>query len=477
MTNHILALAASLALALPASAAIPAEWPAGAVVAPVVERTATTLVVTMEIHPDAFPTKYDRESWLEPAIVAGSDTLRLTPVVVAGRSRYYQHKRVGGLPADAVMLRAGAKEAYAYSATVPYSSWMDVSSLIITGRVAGCCGDALAALPEMPLQSMDYRPKVLEPVLVYVAPAREEVKTRAVVGQAYIDFPVSKTDILPDYRRNAEELAKIRSIIGDVRNDKDVTINSVNFKGYASPEGPYVLNERLAKGRTEALIEYVRKLYDFPSALMHASWVAEDWDGLRERIEGMELPDKAAILGVIDNPDLTPDMRDARLKKNFPRTYAMLLANVYPALRRSDYKIDYVVRQYTEVAEIASLIGTAPQKLSLCEIFVYAQTLQPASPKFREAMEVAVRLYPDDPVANLNAAVAAISLGDYDSARAYLGKASDSPEAIYAAGVIEARQGNYAAAAPYFERASRGGVKEAQKLLTQMRDWGMLNRQ
>ena len=56
-----------------------------------------------------------------------------------------------------------------------------------------------------------------------------------------------------------------------------MTITSLSIKGYASPEGPYANNERLAKGRTEALVDYVRNLYSFPAGLATTSWEAEDW--------------------------------------------------------------------------------------------------------------------------------------------------------------------------------------------------------
>ena len=72
---------------------------------------------------------------------------------------------------------------------------------------------------------------------------------------------MNRTEIHPDYRRNPEELKKILSTIDAVKNDADSKIISISIKGYASPEGSYSNNIRLAKGRTETLKEYVRKQY------------------------------------------------------------------------------------------------------------------------------------------------------------------------------------------------------------------------
>ena len=256
-----------------------------------------------------------------------------------------------------------------------------------------------------------------------------------------------------------------------MRDDRDVTITSLSFKGYASPEGPYALNERLARSRTEALIAYVKGIYSFPAGLMHSAWVAEDWEGLARQLSSMEIADRDALLNIVNDPDLTPDQKDQRLKADYPAQYAILLEQVYPALRRCDYVITYNVRNYTDLTEIAAIMATAPQKLSLSEIFLYAQSLDTSSPEFREVMEVAVRMFPDDPEANLNAATTAVDHGEYDLARTYLKKAPDTPQAAYTAGLLEARTGNYQAAAPLLQRAADAGITEAAQLLEQMRSW------
>ena len=107
-------------------------------------------------------------------------------------------------------------------------------------------------------------PTPFVPAYAYIRPKAEQ-KINRIEGSAYIDFPVNRTEIHPDYRRNPEELKKILSTIDAVKNDADSKIISISIKGYASPEGSYSNNIRLAKGRTETLKEYVRKQYAFPN--------------------------------------------------------------------------------------------------------------------------------------------------------------------------------------------------------------------
>ncbi len=477
MTRLFSTLVAAAAITLSLSAAEKNfSWPDGSFTDATVERTPSSLVLTMDIHPSAFDLKSGHQAWLRPAVVAQGDTLWLNPVIVAGRTRYYQALRTGAIPADAVLLRAGSPESYAYQAIMPYESWMDLCDLVLTGTVSGCCGDGIGPMsPDQPLYSCDFRVKELTPQYIYVSPTQEVVKTRAARGEAYIDFPVGKTLIVPDFRSNGSELQKIRATIDKVKSDADYTITSLDFCGFASPEGSYALNERLAKGRTEALIDYVRRLYTFPSSLLHASWVAEDWTGLAARLADMDITSRDAMLAVVRDSSLTPDQRDLALKREFPSQYSILLADVYPALRRTDYVVTYNVRNYFDLKEIAVILGTSPQKLSLAEIYAYAQSLDNSSPEFREVMEVAVRMYPSDPVANLNAATTAVKFGDYDRARAYIAKAPDTPQALYTRGLLEARQGNYSEAASLLSRASQAGIPEADAVIEQMRSWGWIN--
>lgn len=470
----------SAAMALPALAANITELPDGAVSGVSVEKSESQLLVRMTVHPDAFPKMSNREVWLVPYIEGAGHQLRLDSVLVAGRTRYIQHERGNGrLSPGTVLLRSGAKGTYEYSLTVPYNDWMEYSVLGMEGRLIGCAGCGIEPMltfaDEQPIARMDYRDRTVTPMMVYVSPEREIIKTRDISKECYIDFPVNKTEIYPDYRRNPQELAEIRRTIDEMQSDEDITINSVNFTGYASPEGPYTLNEKLAKGRTEALIDYVTRYFEIPRKVLTYSWVPEDWAGLEERVKKMDdLQNKEALLQLITDSSLAPDVKDQRMKKEFPDDYFILLSKVYPALRHTDYKVSYTVKNFTDLQKIALLIQTAPQKLSLDEIYLYAQTLDKGSQEFRDVMEVAVRMFPEDEVANLNAAATAVSNGDLAAARRYLKKAGDRPEAVYTEGTIYVAEENYAAAVPLLERAAKAGISQAADVLQKLREFGKI---
>jgi len=176
------------------------------------------------------------------------------------------------------------------------------------------------------------------------------------------------------------------------------------------------------------------------------------------------LPGKTGILEIIDS-NLAPDVKDARIKKNFPGDYAYLLREVYPALRHSDYTINFTIREFTDVNEIRNLVKNAPQKLSLNEFYLAAQGLEPGSDDFCEIFETAVRMFPADNAANLNAASASLSRGDLKAAETFLRKAGDSREAVYTRGVLAAKQRDFKTARTLLEKAQNMGEPNAAAAL------------
>lgn len=178
------------------------------------------------------------------------------------------------------------------------------------------------------------------------------------------------------------------------------------------------------------------------------------------------------MIAVCTDPvfDGNDDGREWRLKSRFPKQYRMLLADVYPGLRHTDYTVRYTVRTYTSTDEIARVMKTAPSKLSLREMYLLAQTLQPGSPEYNEVFETAVRLYPAEPEANLNAALAALQSGDLDRASRYLDRAGDSPEAAYARGILAAKRADYDTALPLLEAAEKGGIAKAADARAQLQE-------
>ena len=430
------------------------------------ERNGEYMVVDMTLDLKGLDVDGNRAVLLTPRLVNGNDSLDLQSVGVYGRRRYYFYVRNGEsmLAEDERSFKASERpDDIAYHFIAPYAEWMNGAKLSLHRSDYGCCNTLLAEQNGV----LGRHVEAFFPELVYVRPQAETVKSRSLEGSAFIDFPVDKTVIYPDYRRNTAELGKIQATIDSVRNDRDVTITQVWLKGYASPESPYAHNTELAIGRTEALKKYIQQLYKFGEGIIATDYEPEDWAGLRRYVEQTNLDHRTEILALIDS-DMEPDAKEEKIKRSYPEEYRFLLQNCYPALRHTDYRIAYVIRSYSDVEEIKRLMRTQPQKLSLNEFYLAAQEYEPGTDEFTEVFETAVRMFPDDTVANLNAANAAMRRGDNAGAARYLERAGDSPEAVYARGSLAVRTKDYETARKYLNEAKALGLEQAAVTLEEL---------
>lgn len=434
-------------------------------------RDGSILRVFMDLDLSGLNVSGNRAVLLTPRLHNGKDTVDLPSIGVYGRQRYYYYLRngsgmLGGIEEQSY--KASGKPArLSYDKSVGYREWMNGATLSLRRRDYGCCSHLLAQQEGVDLGRHIESPAVFFPALVYVRPQGETVKSRSLEGSAYIDFPVNKTEIYPDYRRNTAELGRIQGTIDSVRSDRDITITQVWLKGYASPESPYSHNKELAIGRTQSLKKHIQQLYRFGDRVIETDYEAEDWAGLRRYIENSNLRHKAEILGIIASTS-DPDVREKKIKTAYPEEYRFLLQNCYPSLRHTDYRIAYTVRSYSDVSEIRRIMATRPQNLSLNEFYLLSQQYEPGTDEFTEVFETAVRMYPDDATANLNAANAAMRRGDNTGAERYLEKAGSTPEAVYARGALAIRRGDYASGRNYMEEASSLGVGQAQAVLEEL---------
>lgn len=303
------------------------------------------------------------------------------------------------------------------------------------------------------------------PSLPFAMPEEETTKRRNVSGRAFLDFPVNETTIYPKYRRNPQELQRICTTIDNALFDKTIQVTSISLHGYASPESPYSNNTRLAKGRTAALMNYLKGKYGISTSLFHNSYTPEDWQNLhgfiategRRRVKGDIWYDDASILETPEAPNYVVAQRDELLriidlnidadekedmlkKVDGGEPYRWLLQNVYPGLRHTDYIIEYVVRSYP-VKEARKLIYTHPEALSVEEMYKVAQSYKEGTDDWLDALLIAAKQYPDDHTANLNAACACVKTKRQTDAKRFLKNAGNSEQAKYVADVIKAMEG------------------------------------
>lgn len=416
-----------------------------------VSRVGEDVIVDMKLDLSHIEVGRNRTLVYRPLLMKEDSVAELTPIIVNGRVRHIQYQRLEraeDFPNEIEIRREnGTEQTLDYHARVPFTDWMNKSEVVMVCDLCGCGWESLQN-DRSSLFPVNLIHEPVVPAVLYITPLAE-VKVREKSGSAYLDFPVNQTVIRPDYRRNSTELAAIDATIQSVEDDPNATITKVTIKGYASPEGSYANNQRLAEGRSNALLEYVKKLHDFGDAEFFVSSEPEDWEGLEKRIESSSIADKEEWLAIIrDSEPADLDRKEWKLKQ-LP-TYREVLNTIYPALRHSDYTVEYHIRNFT-TDEAREMLYKDPSQLSLEEMYRVAQTYEVGSESYNEVFEIAVRLYPDDPISNLNAANTALLNRNATAARRYLTKAAEGPEKRLAEGVASWLEGDTDQARSIFE--------------------------
>ncbi len=440
------------------------------------EQKGTQLYFAMNVNAGRVDISSRKVLVLTPIIKSADKEKKLSPIVISGKNRYKADRRKKYYKGETAyknpyaVVKEGSDSSLNinYNETIVYEPWMDSALVEIKEEIYGCAT----------CKKFEYRdtiavvePEYIEPekpqgtfVITYVQPPVEIVKNRNMAGKAYLDFPVGESAILTDFRNNFKELSKINQAINFLKNDPNAIINVISLEGYASPDGSYKINERLSEERSYALKNYLQKEYNYPDNMFLVNSVAEDWNGLKKLVESSNLPEKQDVLNIIDN-DKSYDSKKQSLKKLKGGTvYKILLDDYFPQLRRVDYKLDYTIRAFS-VEEGREIIKIKPGQLSLNEMFLVANTYPKGSPEFNQVFDIAVRMFPTDTVANMNAAAIVLEKGDLAAAHRYLDAYQQVPLSWNNQGVMYMIEGDYEKAKDFLTKAQMQGIREAKQNL------------
>lgn len=288
---------------------------------------------------------------LHPYFQKGDKVIHFEPVVFNGKLRKNSLKRqaalVGeSLPKHTYTVSSSTSRSVPFHAEFPYEEWMNGGVLYATQTVWSCGTDlsettlelARLVVPE-PIPEPEPEP---EPT-----PEPEVKEVFQKEGTAYIDFPIGKSAILVDFGVNRKELAKIGELISEINKDPNAKITGLEIVGYASPDGPYTINDRLSRERAQALSEHINIYYrlNLSPAHIQITNVAEDWEGLAKMIEESHLSQREEILNIIRTVPSFDERERALMRLGGGNVYRTLKETYFPSLRRTEYKILYQIEE------------------------------------------------------------------------------------------------------------------------------------
>ena len=417
-----------------------------------------------------------------PVIVTNNNEYELPRLIIKGGSRYKADRREAMLTNRPVVTmrdqggdrnypvyaieKFNKRQTVPYMVSVPYREWMSNATVNLREETLGCCNQPgrtttrTNIFDEFTVESYDIQPK-----FNYIQPEQEDEKNRSEIGKAYLDFPQGSSAINPSFRNNQNELDKINQMINTLMEDPDVRVTTIEMRGYASPESSASYNLELSSQRARSMREYfVRKNIIDPGAILIGIG-GEDWEGLRQLLVNYSVAYKDEIFNIINTvQDL--DVREQRIRNlGNGEPYRQIYRDLYPQLRRVDCRINFTARNFT-VDEGKERIQGRPNLLSQNEMYQIAHTYPEGSREFNQTFITARQHFPDNDIANLNAAAAALTEGDPALAEEYLKqvKNTNSPEYANCMGVLYIFKENYVAAEEFLLKAQAGGINVEHNL-------------
>lgn len=437
--------------------------------------------VKMTLSLDGLDIKNQHSLCVVPVILSadGSQEQELPCVVINGkvrdkvlqRTEAFEHIDFNPGAVAKVRRKNGTAQSIEYDASVPFKRWMIGGNLQLRGYVTGCAqcndGDETATTGDIfpPMTPVYYSP--------FIQPKEETVKRRSETRSARLQFRQDSHRIDPRYKNNRAELDTVRNSIALVENNNDLTITGIYVIGYASPEGTFAYNMKLSERRAKAFTEYMKDdLKEVNPQVYHVDWKGEDWAGLREEVvKHPDLFKNEEVLDIIDNCGDDKDACEEQLKALVPpEIYQRLLNEMYPAVRRNEYRIEYNVRHFT-VAEGREMIKIHPELMSVSEIQQVADSYGKGSPEYVDCLVRGAQAYPNDVTAVNNAALALMEANRTDEAIRLLDNAPAEGELLNMRGVVYIKAGELEKAVQAFSEAQAKGYSQAGENLSQLKEY------
>ena len=274
--------------------------------------------------------------------------------------------------------------------------------------------------------------------------------------EANIKFLIQQANLRKSELKNnsVQEFLRMLKKINDDR--ESLNLDNVEVSAYASPDGGFSINDKLANERQKVSEQYVnQELKKIKmNAYVDAKYTAQDWQGFQELVQASNIQDKDIILRVLSMYK-DPQEREQQIK-NISSAFRELADGILPQLRRSRLTINYETIGRSD-DQILDQIKADATKLSIEEL-LYGAALKSDANEAEAVYQLATRIYPNDARAYNNIATIEFAKGNYEAAKDYIQKAksvtANLPEANANLGMLALKNGDIQAAEQYIASAT-----------------------
>ena len=281
-------------------------------------------------------------------------------------------------------------------------------------------------------------------------------RVRAQRVEANIKFLVNQANLRKSELKNGS-VKEFVEMLKKINADREgLNLKNVEVAAYASPEGGFKFNDKLAGKRqsvSEAYVDKQLKAAKLGGANVDAHYTAQDWDGFKRLVQASNIQDKDVILRVLEMYK-DPAEREQQIR-NMGAGFRELADGILPELRRSRLIINYETVGRSD-EQIKEQYKADAAQLSADEL-LYAATLTNDANEKEAIYKKAAECYDKDYRAYNNLAVMAFNKGDENAAKSYVKQAfaknQKAPEGYANLALIALRNGNIAEAESNLSKA------------------------
>lgn len=391
----------------------------------------------------SFPEKFMKKK----AVVTVIPELRYAGQATQGQSATFQGEKVLGNN-QTISYRLGGR--YTMRSTVPYNDDMQKSELWMTFK-------AYKGKKEIQIPAVKVANGVIATSELYKKTLLSDggcqavdsfQRVRAQKQEANIKFLVNQANLRKSELKN-NSVTEFVEMLKKINADREgFNLSNVEVQAYASPEGGFKFNDKLAGKRQNVSEKYVKDQLKKTkmNANIDAHYTAQDWDGFQRLVQASNLQDKDVILRVLSMYK-DPEEREQQIR-NMSAAFRELADGILPELRRSRLIINYETIGRSD-DQIQEQYNADAAKLSADELLYFA-SLQDTQADQEKVYKKTAELYDKDYRAYNNLATIALSKGDKAAAASYLAKAlaldANSAESNANKGLMSLATGNMAEA-------------------------------
>ncbi len=397
-----------------------------------------------------FPVKYMKKK----AVVTVTPVLKYQGGEAVGQSATFQGEKVEG-NGTTIQYKAGG--VYTMKSNFTYEEPMLKSDLY--ARFDAKLGKKTVSIPEVKigygviatsqlLSRCGMTGATAPDAYQRIIAQKQEANIKFLINQATLRASELNTVSIKD-------LGKILREIND--NEETRALQNIEVSAYASPDGSYNINEKLAEKRQDVSADYLKgELKKIQmKADVDTKFTAEDWDGFQELISKSNLQDKEIILRVLSMYK-DPEEREQQIR-NMSEVFTDIKESILPELRRARLIVNYEIIGRSD-DQILDQYKQDPSKLSVEELVYGANKLVTDEETRRQWNETIARQYPSDYRALNNMAQIAIANGQAELAQSYLKQAAsinrNAAEVNTNMALLALKDGDVAAAESYLAKGS-----------------------